>query len=360
MVGNVGAQSLLVWSLLWIAGNALADCERVEAGGAIDSTMPLRISQITVGRDIPVGTEVYRQVFTPGGVASIRCTPGTRDISLKRNLEMVSGPIPGYQSGANGNTYPTNLAGIGVRFLDADNRAFPFTAKSPDCQGPQACVFREPNLDKFILSFVKVSARVEAGPVSSASLPIVSISYDIRGRELPVRKVRLSGQLRVVAQTCQAPSIQVNLGQHAVGTLEKTGYTPWQDFSIVLNQCPGFYGYYSAGANLLEPGVIFKTNKIAFRIDPTQRAVSTEEGVLSLTAQGPGGVRAAQGIGVQLALENAQPIRLSTLLDSGIPLQPKEGGSYFIALKARYLRLPDSAIHSGPANATAIFTINYQ
>ncbi|MBJ2260369.1 fimbrial protein [Pseudomonas sp. MF6787] len=360
MFGNVAVLSLLVWSVVWIAGNAAADCERVEAGGANDSTMPLRISQISVGRDIPVGTEVYRQVFTPGGVASIRCAPGTRDINLKRNLEMVSGSIPGYPPGVNGNTYPTNLAGIGVRFLDVDNRAFPFTAKLPDCPGPQACVFRDPNLDKFTLSLVKVSAHVQAGPVVSASLPIVNIGYEIRGRQLPVRRVRLSGQLRVVSQTCQAPNIQVSLGQHSVGTLEKTGYTPWQDFSIVLNHCPGFYGYYSAGANVLEPGVVFKTNKIAFRIDPTQRAVSPDEGILSLTAQGPRVERAAQGIGVQLALENTQPIRLSTLLDSGISLQPKEGGSYVIALKARYLRLPNSTVHSGPANATAIFTINYQ
>lgn len=256
-------------------------------------------------------------------------------------------------------TYPTNLAGIGVRFLDVDNRAFPFTAKLPDCPGPEACVFRDTNLDK-TLSFVKVSAHVEAGPVLSASLPIVNIGYEIRGRELPVRRVRLSGQLRVVSQTCQAPNIQVNLGQHSVGILEKTGYTPWQDFSIVLNQCLGFYGYYSAGVNVLEPGVVFKTNKIAFRIDPTQRAVSTDEGILSLTVQGPGLERAAQGIGVQLALENAWPIKLSTLLDSGISLQPKEGGSYVITLKARYLRLSNSTVHSGPANATAIFTINYQ
>ncbi|OAE14562.1 hypothetical protein A2T76_24675 [Pseudomonas brenneri] len=88
--------------------------------------------------------------------------------------------------------------------------------------------------------------------------------------------------------------------------------------------------------------------------------MSPDEGILSLTAQGPRVERAAQGIGVQLALENTQPIRLSTLLDSGISLQPKEGGSYVIALKARYLRLPNSTVHSGPANATAIFTINYQ
>ncbi|OAE14563.1 hypothetical protein A2T76_24680 [Pseudomonas brenneri] len=251
MFGNVAVLSLLVWSVVWIAGNAAADCERVEAGGANDSTMPLRISQISVGRDIPVGTEVYRQVFTPGGVASIRCAPGTRDINLKRNLEMVSGSIPGYPPGVNGNTYPTNLAGIGVRFLDVDNRAFPFTAKLPDCPGPQACVFRDPNLDKFALSLVKVSAHVQAGPVVSASLPIVNIGYEIRGRQLPVRRVRLSGQLRVVSQTCQAPNIQVSLGQHSVGTLEKTGYTPGKTFLSCSISARGFTGTTPQGPTYL-------------------------------------------------------------------------------------------------------------
>ncbi|MGZ0718830.1 fimbrial protein [Pseudomonas palleroniana] len=360
MFGNIALQSMLALTLVLISSSAVADCDRVDAGGAIDLTLPLRVSQITVGRDIPVGTEVYRQVFTPGGETSIRCAPGTRAISLKRGLEMASVPIVGYQTRAGGNVYPTNLAGIGVQFLDVENRAFPTTSNLPDCPGPQACVFRQPGLDKFTLSFIKVSERVEAGAISSAALPLVNLGYEIRGQQLAVRKVRLSGQLRVVSQTCQAPNVQVNLGQHSVGDIEKTGYTPWQDFAIVLNQCPGFYGYYSIEANAFEPGVVFKTNRIAFRIDPTQRAVSTDEGILSLTAQAPGAMRAAQGIGVQLALENAQPIRLSTLLDSGVSLQPKEGGSYLIALKARYIKLANSALHSGPANATAIFTLNYQ
>ena len=360
MFTPIGIRYALAWVVALAPGTAMASCELVERGGLIQSTLALRAVQITVGRDIAVGTEVYRQVFNLAGNSAIRCAPGVDDISVRRSVETPAAAIPGYQTRAGGSVYPTNLAGIGVQILDADNRPFPSITRSPNCPGSEGCVLRNQGLDKFTLSFIKVSTNVEAGAISSATLPTVLISYDIRGQQLPVRKVRLSGLLRVASQTCRTPHVQVNLGRHPISELEHLGYTPWQDFGIALNQCPGFHGYYSAGAVGGEPGVVLNPNKVTFRIDPTQPAVSNEEGILSLTPGLQGAVKAAQGIGVQIAQESAQPIKLSTLLDSGLSLQSNEGGSYLIRLKARYIKQANAVAQSGPANATVTFTINYQ
>jgi type 1 fimbria pilin len=347
-----------------ISGTAMAACHVEGAGTAINSTLALRVGQITVGRDIPVGAEVYRQEFSPGANTSISCTPGPYDITIKRQLSGGSAaPVPGFDFHAGAIVYATNVAGIGVQFRDADNRSLAPISSHPRCQGAQACVTPIEHQLKFIMSFIKVSTQVEAGAISAVNLPTLDISYEFDGQQLPVSRVRLTGQLRVVAQTCQTPPVRVNLGRYGVHELERNGHTDWKDFDIVLNQCPAFHGYYSASGLAVPgnpPGGMFNSNKITFRVDPTLRALSADEGILSLTPHALGEMKAAAGVGVQLAGENAQPIRLSTLLESGILTEPNEGGSYFIRLKARYIKQASGVVRSGPANATATFTINYQ
>jgi type 1 fimbria pilin len=333
----------------------MASCALENAAVPINSALALRVGQITVGRDLPIGSEVYRQTFDAHGSRSIICTPGSDEITLKYSVHMSSPPLP-----VAGNIYPTNLSGIGVQFSDAENRPFSLSTRSLNCPGPDTCVFQSHDQQTFTLSLIKVSANVEVGAISGAALPVVDISYDVKGHQLPLRKVRLSGQLRVVSQTCQTSNVQVNLGTHSVREFERTASLPWQDFAIVLSHCPAFHGYYSvASASLGRDGVL-NSNKISFQIDPTQPAVSSSEGILSLTSYDRAEVKAAEGIGLQIANDNGHPIKLSVLLDSGIHLRPQDGGSYFIRLKARYIKSGNGIVQSGPANSTAIFTINYQ
>lgn len=76
MFTPIGIQYALAWGVALASGTTMASCELVERGGLIQSTLALRAVQITVGRDIAVGTEVYRQVFNLAGNPAIRCAPG--------------------------------------------------------------------------------------------------------------------------------------------------------------------------------------------------------------------------------------------------------------------------------------------
>ena len=65
---NIGAliKAGLAVAALWAAaGTAMAvTCTYMEGIQPAVGSMPLQISAITIGRDLPVGTEVYRQRFS--------------------------------------------------------------------------------------------------------------------------------------------------------------------------------------------------------------------------------------------------------------------------------------------------------
>ncbi len=341
---------------------AMATCGLVGAQTQMRLIVPLRAANITVGRDVPVGTEVYRQEFhSSASDKQVRCTSEDVDLHISRELSTM---VSGFSASDGIEVYATGVQGIGVRFLDVDNQSIPTSAPLPQCPGGELCVRSVQEHLKFTLSFIKTSTRVEAGAISGGSLPSVTFSHVANGRILPLQTVGVSGVLRVVSQTCSTPNIQVNLGVHTLNSLEETGYTAWQNFNIALNNCPAFNGYYieqNSRSGLKPPGAqaSLRNNHIFFRVDPTRPAISLLDGVLSLNDSPRGTVHAAEGVGVQLALNNEEPIRLSMLLDSGVQPQAFEN-SYVIGLKARYLKNIIGTPKSGLANATATFTIDYQ
>ncbi|WP_065943855.1 hypothetical protein [Pseudomonas sp. 25 R 14] len=70
-------KSVLASAALWtVADTAMAlTCDYKDGIKPADGFMPLQISAITVGRDVPLGSEVYRQTFqvASGQSPTIEC-----------------------------------------------------------------------------------------------------------------------------------------------------------------------------------------------------------------------------------------------------------------------------------------------
>lgn len=338
---------------------ALAACNFFAPGTPGNLNIPLRVNNITVGRDVPIGTQVYRQdVQVVSGIKQVNCVAGTRGAQIARELRAFAGPVSVGHSGAGRTVYATSVPGLGVQFLDAENRTLPSTSNLPDCPESKNCEVPLREHLKFSLSFIKTSNSVGSGAVSGIDLPSVAFSHIAHDKRMVLQNVGFSGLFRVVAQTCVTPNIQVDLRTNTLRDLETAGFTPWKNFNIVLRHCPAFHGYYPERNTLVEN--LPQPNKIAFQVNPTRPAISIPDGVLQLNESSQASMATAQGIGLQLAWDNGQPLMLTTMNDSGVHLEANEGGEYVIRLKARYLKTASGPAQAGPANATATFTINYQ
>lgn len=347
-----------------VTGVAMADCNFTQ-GGKIVSTMPLQGGNITVGRDVPLGTEVFRQTFRASTLVKVTCDLGVYSITSTRSLTMTPLPLSSWSGTPySGRVYESGVPGIGVALWYAGN-AFPYISTLANCGGgTNNCVWNLQNSLSFDVSLIKIG-EVSAGTIQGSQLPSMQQDYTT-SNTVQLEQVGISGSINVVSRTCDTPDVTVEMGSHKTSEFSGVGSsTPWQDFSIRLNNCPAFYGMYSgsAGPDWTSDGTIAmgvsNANIIKLRIDPTQTAIDPAQGILVIDSGARGDPLAATGIGVQMADSTSSPVPLATLLGSGITPQATDGASYSIPLRARYIQTTDT-VTPGPANATAIFTINYQ
>lgn len=353
-----------VLGLSLVAGMAMADCQFTQGAPAFN-TMQLLGGSITVGRDVPLGAEVYRQTFQVPASTVITCTVASANIQRVRTLPVTPLPLSSWAGSPwGGHVYQTGVPGIGVAVWNAGT-AMPFTQNYGNCGGGTAnCNWTGVQSSMaFDLSFIKIG-DVSPGTIQGVSLPTMDQKW-VSTNTLDVQRVNVSGSLNVVSRTCSTPDVQVPMGMHMLSEFSgKNSFTPWKDFSIALNNCPAFNGYYQdTGPRWLNDGTTNnldsrKNNVLQVRLDPTRAAITPNLGIMSLNPSAPGDDPAATGVGLQVADNSGTPLPLATLRASGITPRPQEGASYTIPLKARYIQTEDS-VTAGPANATATFTINY-
>jgi len=350
MYGRANARYGVILTGLLASMSAMADCSFVS--GAQNATMAFQFPQITVGRNVPVGAEVYRQNFVPGSAIQLNCALNALPYLLIKKLSGTA-TLSGFGPGV----YNTGVTGIGVRFLDSDNgnQMLPTAGLSLLLCVATTCPLTLRDNLRFTVSFIKTSDTVIPGTIQGSALPTVQNNIGLLALQSPILTVALSGGLQVVSQTCQTPNVTVPMGTQRLSEISSNGYTEWQRFSINLNNCPPFHGTYSLNSsNTLG----HKLNTITFQLDPTMAGLSSQ-GILSLNSTGLKDTAIAQGIGLQVASDNGQPIVLSTPIDSVITMLSVSSG-YAINLKARYVKLVGQTPTSGIANATATFTLNYQ
>ncbi|MNJ32280.1 Type-1 fimbrial protein, A chain precursor [compost metagenome] len=374
---NMGlrVKSILTAALLWsMAASAMAVTCKYEGVEPPDGIMPLQISAINVGRDLPLGTEVFRQTFMV--LASQRSTVVCEFAPFQRWFQYtVSAVYPkaNWSTGPYANkVYKTDIPGIGVVFKNELDGVLPMTTakSSVTCTAGYQCVqvvSREKS--SFELVLIKIG-DVSPGVLRGSRLPQLTLQGYFGDARMLLYKVNHSGDIQIVANTCKTPDVLVPMGTHLSKTFTKVGSaTGWKEFNIALNNCPAFHGIYAendsswisqGGKNPGGDGYPgYRTqNNLQLRIDPARPAINASNGVLSLDPGGSGSAPAATGIGVQIADRYSNPLPLATVRSSNIYLREYES-NYTIPLRARYLQT-SSKVTPGPANASATFTLIYQ
>ncbi|MFJ2710372.1 fimbrial protein [Pseudomonas sp. NPDC087346] len=355
---------LAVAGLTLMAGAALADCNFIDGTSTMVRTQPLLGGNLTVGRDVPLGAEIYRQTFQAATFVRVSCSAGLYNLEYRRGLPVKPLPLSSWVGTPyGGNVYQSGVPGIGVA-LWYSGTALPASTNSTNCgSGTNVCVVTVQPTLAFDMSLIKIG-EVSPGTIQGAQLPTADLKL-VTSNIIDLSRVNFSGSINIVSRTCQTPDVAVPMGTHMTNEFSgKNTFTAWKDFSIALNNCPAFNGYYqTTGPRWLSDGTSNnldsrKNNVLQVRLDPTRTAITPNLGIMSLNPSAPGETPAATGIGLQVADSNGTPLPLATLRASGITPRAVEGASYTIPLKARYIQTEDS-ITAGPANATATFTINY-
>ncbi|HEX7816127.1 fimbrial protein [Dyella sp.] len=344
-----GGYKLLYW-LLIMAASVIAPAVAHATCKYVDSTS-LNLSavlqgSVTVGRDIPLGTEIYRtQVTSSGRVVSVcdaESTYNYRYISLPRPKSSFVSDLFG------ANIYDTNIPGIGVVVWAGTYKPVPVSFNTVPANNTIVVLYHS-----FYVSLIKTANNVDAGTITGAGLP--TFEYVVGSNNLRVHYGNVTGSLNVVSRTCTTPNVTVDMGDHGLFELKGVGSTTASvDASFQLNDCPAFFGRPSIRWNngSISQGEL-GANSVSFRIDPTSKIVDAARGVFALKSGG------ATGIGLQLLDGSANPISFGAFRPSGLSLQQTEGTNYRIPLQARYYQT-DTEITPGQADGSVTITLSYQ
>jgi len=306
---------------------------------------------ITVGRDVPVGTEIYRATFNTNRPAHLHCQAGT----YTRTRRYIDNPYPlsGYAHPSFGNrVYRTSVPGIGAVVWVAGN-ALPTTATDVFPVRTFVSV-----ATAFDISLIKIG-NVGAGTVRGIDLPTFEY-VEIGDNTVRYQLGSFTGSLNIVSRTCSTPDVTVNLGTHQMSSLGGVGTsTNWGDVPIRLNNCPGFFDAFRRNLTN-DDGVSAPSrtpNQIRFRVDPVTPIVIPSQGVMALQPDGVN--QTATGIGIQMADASNNPLVFGTNRSSGLALTATDNASYTFNVRARYYQTGATPT-SGQANGAATMTLIYE
>ncbi|WP_081082396.1 fimbrial protein [Burkholderia diffusa] len=325
---------------------------------------PLNVNALTVGRDVPNGTVLYRQTVRPMS-PRVTCSNVGTIATITKNFKLPTTPLP--LANWNGSPYPghvyqTGVPGIGIALWYAGN-PFPWTTTSDNCGGLTVSCNWTIETAQFDISVIKIGP-VSPGVIQASNFPTVQIDW-VTDNTLTVQRTSFTGSINIVAQTCTTPDVNVDMGAHQTRAFTGAGSaTPWRDFSIQLQNCPAFYRSYAYvqnndSATGWSSSVATNPNVLGFTLAPSTPIINPAQGIVGLSPA-MSGPATATGVGLQVATASNVPVSFNTVMSSGITPTATSGASYSIPLRARYIQTGSSAPTPGPANTSIMFTINYQ
>lgn len=351
---------MMALALLLRVPFAQADCG-IQAGNAkIIFTQPLQVANLTVGADVPNGTVIYRQTYTPTQRTQVGCPawPTTYPINFSYRYTRLPQPLSTW----NGNPYPgrvyqTGVAGIGAVLWYAGN---PFPTLRGGFTAPANTDFSLYNMNAtYDLSLIKIGP-VAPGTLQGSALPSMAIDYVTPNwPAVTWAEVNFSGAINIVAKSCTTPDVTVLLGKQDTAQFRKSGdASAWKNWSIQLTDCPRFYGTVPDGSTSTDVGIgtsgpVVK-NSIQLSLQPNTPVINAAQGIIAL--QSGSGSGSAQGIGIQTAGPNGLPFNLASPVT--YPLNSSTSTTVNISFKSRYIATANT-VTPGKADATMTFTINY-
>ncbi|MGL5385920.1 MAG: fimbrial protein [Enterobacterales bacterium] len=360
-------------------------------GGQSTNVIPLSPPIISAGVDAPVGTILYQASVTMKDTYS-EVKWVASDIgkylyyATSSSLITTPKPLAGLTTGpyANG-VYETGIPGIGVAIVSGvSNRALTTTKIYAEGQNlldsslGLRIIHQGENSPRYVL-LIKTGPLVPGNysisganfPTARGGMDVSQISHTnaavINGLPSYYWIYSFQGNITVSAQTCTTPDVAVTLGSYDIGEHfnRVNATTPWIDASIILTNCPRFYGFYnSTNAPLLMnyntgsgKATTSLNNSVGVRLTPTTEVLDAANGIMAIDSTVSG---AASGVGIQLGWgESAQaPTLFNFSTEQGVSL-PKDGSPTIrIPLAARYIQTA-AAPTPGKANGKVVFTINY-
>lgn len=322
---------LLVTSLACLKVNAVCELKRSDGVivDALEVKLPITAFQ-PFDPNVPDGTVLYTSPGTGVGLGG-RATC-TTPVGIVRNSGI--GPVGQFS------TYPTTVAGIGIRIKGAIN---------PDQWWPQERNWPDSyayNLDpgsSFTFELVKTGPITAAGTLSGLIGTTTAVNHGSY-----FRRLEISGSLAIRPQvpTCKVltPNISVNLGKISIGSMRSVGTTsPSFPLEIRL-QCSG--------------GNAGTTTKM-FTTLTDANTPGNRSGTLSLASNST-----VSGVGIQILRSDGTAVSYGPdSAETGNPNQWKVGefGNTMVTipLKAHYIQTSTN-VRAGKAEGAATFTMSYQ
>ncbi|SFD28586.1 fimbrial protein [Pragia fontium] len=333
---------------------------------------------ITAGEDLPIGSILYAQTYTPKiDTIGYKCSWSRRELPITiqpylQGQTLISPSGPPTESG-NKSVFPTNIPGVGL-VIYVKNASTESTGKMPFkwSQPPVTetrLLAREgtEKTDSIAIELIKTGPVVSSDvqQVLASSFPWIVLSNGVDSPfsfYRPYWTIRFSGAVSIVTKTCQVSDVDVNLGKHLLSDFSKVGSaSEWKDFQITLKNCPPFHGYQSSRLNLHQDEIMGDIGSNAFIKNKLTIIFNSVNGYHDdFTAKLESGDNAAEGLGLQIGNKNESVlnIRKANGYNTGLPLTQVDGANYIIPLKARYYRFGDT-VKGGKANGAIAYTINY-
>ncbi|MET3654724.1 fimbrial protein [Dyella japonica] len=364
--GIVTRLGLLLWLFIVGAAPVWANCTRITPATPTNGSISLT-GTITVGRDVPVGTELYRASYRADPTMQLNCGAGA--YSWQFNLGGTLNVDSSWTPPLGAKLYKTSVSGIGVYFWSA-NAGGPFgLPKSnfdPGTFASASTYTFSPvggnggsTVQSVEVSFVRTSGPLGAGPLTPTSIPTVQQGLS-SGNFTPVFTAAATGSLVVVAGTCTTPDVTVDLGTHYTTELKGVGpIGQWINVPIALNNCPAFFGQSWQFVNTTTTPTTttrysLANNSIQYSVTPTTSIVSGSPGVMALQSGG------ATGIGIQMGDGKGNPLQYNTKIapSSLSNLSSTTGSNRQLTLQARYYQTTSTPT-AGQANGQATVTLTY-
>ncbi|HFT8656016.1 TPA: fimbrial protein [Enterobacter cloacae] len=330
--------------------------------------IPLIHQMISVGEDMPVGSEIYRQTYRSGlSTYKVTCASSSGYFRINRQLVYTPMPISGYTGGTYTTVYETGIPGIGISIWNGAKTMFP--NETITCSGSDGinCTVSDPySVNAFDITLIK-TGDITPGLLDASSLPTVSISLGKQTENyVKIATYSFIGSIQVNTSTCTTPDYTVPLGNWPQARFKSKGSaSPWVPASIILTNCTKAVGNKPTGGNVWSENAsniitgVLTSNTWTVSFSSVSGVIDADNGIISTDTSA---TDAAQGIGIQLSqgLPDSAGTNLVKIGDSAMTgTLPTTGEtSYVIPLSARIIQTEDAVV-AGNVTGKVVYTLNY-
>lgn len=340
---------------------------------AISATMPFNLSTIAVSNDIPDGTIIYQQRFTPSySSITVTCDNSATwfyvmSLANTPALSSWTGTIISPESWVaswswDGYIYETGVPGIGLTLSMMSTRRPAPGSLGTNCAASSSCTDTGAAA-RVYLALVK-TGPITAGVINAGNFPTFKVGLGREASNVQLFTLNFTGSLNVTLPTCTTPDFSVALGKWSTERFAGKGSTtPWVAANITLTNCGLFSGSNVSSANYWSDNSDSSSTKMQWNtwslsLSPVTSVLNSANGIMALDNSNGS---AATGIGIQISAGDAATADAG-IIDFSSPVSgtfSSDGAvNVTLPLSARYIQTEDS-VTSGTANGKLIYTVSY-